>query len=68
METRKRKKRPSYTARLMQIGVGESVNFRLIGAAYTNFYTAKRRLEVSKRATFKMAKATEQLLCVTRLS
>lgn len=61
-------RRKSYTAKLMRLGVGEEANFRLIGSAYTNFYTAKWRLERSNTAHFEMSKSDERTLRVIRIS
>ena len=61
-------RRKSYTAKLMRIAVGEEATYRLIGSAYTNFYTAKWRLERSNTAHFSMSKSDERTLRVIRIS
>lgn len=73
METKKIRPRrigrhASYTAKLLGIGVGEESNFRLMGGAYPNYYTAKWRLEKSKTATFRMERVDKWTLKVIRTS
>lgn len=72
METKitrvKRVNKPSYTEQLMSLRVGEEARFRIIGSAYTSFYSAKWRIEKAKKATFKMYKADDKTLSVTRIN
>lgn len=64
-----RRSRMSYTSQLMDIKVGESAYFRIVGSSYTNFYNAKWMLEKRKKiASFEMRKVDNTTLKVTRLT
>ena len=64
-----RRSRMSYTSQLMDIKVGESAYFRIVGSSYTNFYNAKWMLEKRKKvASFEMRKVDNTTLRVTRLT
>lgn len=64
----KRVSRPSYIAQLQALAIGEEAHFRIIGAAYSNFYNAKWRLEKGNKGRYEMRKVDDRTLSVTRLS